>query len=327
MNPIISVENLTFNYPNSCSILNDISFDVNRGKIISIIGESGSGKSTLLKLIYGLEDASSGKIFCQNQTVTGPKFNLIPGHENMKFVPQEFNLMDSIKVNENVGKYLSNFNLKAKKDDVKKALETVNMYEFSETIASQLSGGQRQRVAIARALAAKPEILLLDEPYSHLDHPLKIKLRNNIWQWAKANQITVLLTTHDYNDALGFSDEIIILKNGELIQIDSPEVLRNQPKTKYVASLLGLFNAIDSKQMKSVFQLKIPEKNIAIIYPEEIEIDEYGVEVKIIDIRYRGEGFIIKAIKNQVEIVLYLNEKPIAKHIRIKINNFRTVEN
>ncbi len=326
MNPFISIEKLSFKYPNSSLILDDISFDVQKGKIISIIGESGSGKSTLLQLIYGLEDATSGKILLKNKEVTGPKFNLVPGHEDMKFVPQEFDLMDSIRVNENVGQYLSNFNLKAKKKDVKAALETVYMTEFSDKIASKLSGGQRQRVSIARALAAKPEVLLLDEPYSHLDQPLKIEIRNNIWQWAKANQITVLLTTHDYNDALGYSDEIIILKEGKLIQMDAPETLRNQPKTEYVASLLGQFNALDSKEMESVFQLKINEKQKAIIYPEEIELNSEGIEAKIIDLRYRGEGYIIRAVRNNVELIFYNNFKPISDQIQIQLKNYRTVE-
>ena len=319
MNPFISIEKLSFKYPNSSLILDDISFDVQKGKIISIIGESGSGKSTLLQLIYGLEDATSGKILLKNKEVTGPKFNLVPGHEDMKFVPQEFDLMDSIRVNENVGQYLSNFNLKAKKEAVKAALETVYMTEFSDTIASKL-------VSIARALAAKPEVLLLDEPYSHLDQPLKIEIRNNIWQWAKANQITVLLTTHDYNDALGYSDEIIILKEGKLIQMDAPETLRNQPKTEYVASLLGQFNALDSKEMESVFQLKINENQKAIIYPEEIEMNSDGVEAKIIDLRYRGEGYIIRAVRNNVELIFYNNFKPISDQIQIQLKNYRTVE-
>jgi len=326
MNPFISIEKLSFKYPNSSLILDDISFDVQKGKIISIIGESGSGKSTLLQLIYGLEDATHGKIILKNKDVTGPKFNLVPGHEDMKFVPQEFDLMDSIRVNENVGQYLSNFNLKAKKEDVNAALETVYMSDFSEVIASKLSGGQRQRVSIARALAAKPEVLLLDEPYSHLDQPLKIEIRNNIWQWAKANQITVLLTTHDYNDALGYSDEIIILKEGKLIQMDAPETLRNQPKTEYVASLLGQFNALDSKEMESVFQLKINENQKAIIYPEEIELNSEGIEAKIIDLRYRGEGYIIRAVRNNVELIFYNNFKPISDQIQIQLKNYRTVE-
>lgn len=326
MNPFISIEKLSFKYPNSSLILDDISFDVQKGEIISIIGESGSGKSTLLQLIYGLEDATHGKITFKEKEVTGPKFNLVPGHENMKFVPQEFDLMDSIRVNENVGQYLSNFNLKAKKEDVNAALETVYMTEFSDTIASKLSGGQRQRVSIARALAARPEVLLLDEPYSHLDQPLKIEIRNNIWQWAKANQITVLLTTHDYNDALGYSDEIIILKEGKLIQMDAPETLRNQPKTEYVASLLGQFNALDSKEMESVFQLKINENQKAIIYPEEIELNSEGIEAKIIDLRYRGEGYIIRAVRNNVELIFYNNFKPISDQIQVQLKNYRTVE-
>src|SRR5690606_28330382 len=136
----------------------------------------------------------------------------------MKFVPQEFDLLDFVTVAENVGKYLSNFDLLLKAEDTEKALEVVQMESFSKSFPWQLSGGQRQRVSIARAIAANPKMLLLDEPYSHLDQPLKFEIRKNIWNWAKENHCTVILTTHDINDAMGFSDKIIVLKNGKIIQ-------------------------------------------------------------------------------------------------------------
>src|SRR5690606_8664422 len=116
---------------------------------LAVLGESGSGKSTLLKLIYGLEDADSGKIYFNNEKITGPKFNLVPGNPEMKFVPQEFDLLDSISVAENVGKYLSNFDLKLKSQRTLNALKTVQLEKFSNQFPSQLSGGQRQRVLIA----------------------------------------------------------------------------------------------------------------------------------------------------------------------------------
>src|SRR5690606_2934111 len=120
---------------------------------------------------------------------------------------------------------------------IEKALEVVNILNYKDELPTKLSGGQRQRVSIARAIAAEPQLLLLDEPYSHLDQPLKSEIRKNIWNWAKETGCTVILTTHDVDDALGFSDKIIVLKEGIILQNASPENLRNQPVNEYVASL------------------------------------------------------------------------------------------
>src|SRR5690606_14719245 len=182
----------------------------------------------------------------------GPKFNLIPGNPKMKFVPQEFDLLDSITVAENVGKYLSNFDLPLKSKNIIKALKVVKMEEFASEFPSKLSGGQRQRVSMARANAMNSKMLLLDEPYSHLDQPLKFEIRKNIWNWAKENHCTVILTTHDINDAMGFSDKIIVLKNGKIIQNDSPEKQRNKPEKEYISSILGEYSILNSDEMKNL---------------------------------------------------------------------------
>lgn len=322
---MLAIHQVYFSFDESNPILKTISFSVEQGNIVSILGESGSGKSTLLKLIYGLEDVDSGEIFCKNEKVTGPKFNLVPGNENMKFVPQEFDLLDSITVAENVGKYLSNFDLKLKSENIIKALKVVKMEDFAKHFPSQLSGGQRQRISIARAIATNPEMLLLDEPYSHLDQPLKYEIRKSIWNWAKANNCTVILTTHDINDALGFSDKIIILKQGEIIQNESPENLRNQPVNEYVASLLGEYSTLNSTEMKSLFQIEIPENKKAIIYPEEIFESENGIEFKIIDVRFRGRDYLIEVENGNTKIHFY-SKKILNNHsINLQIENYRII--
>jgi len=322
---MLELNKVYFSFDESNPILKSISFSVEQGSIVSILGESGSGKSTLLKLIYGLEDISSGEIFYKNELVTGPKYNLVPGNENMKFVPQEFDLLDSITVAENVGKYLSNFDLQLKSENIIKVLKVVKMEEFAMHFPSQLSGGQRQRVSIARAIATNPEILLLDEPYSHLDQPLKFEIRKSIWNWAKANNCTVILTTHDINDALGFSDKIIILKQGKIIQNDSPENLRNQPENEYVASLLGEYSILNSIEMKDLFQIKISENNKAIIYPEEIVESEIGIEFNIIDVRFRGCDYLIEVKLNNSILKFYSNKKPENQLIKLKLKNYRLI--
>lgn len=322
---MLEIRQLSFGFNENQSILDNISFEVETGQIFSILGESGSGKSTLLKLIYGLEDAIYGEIFYENEKVTGPKFNLVPGNTEMKFVPQEFDLLDSITVSENVGKYLSNFDLPLKSENIIKALKVVKMEDFASNFPSQLSGGQRQRISISRAIATNPKMLLLDEPYSHLDQPLKFEIRKNIWNWAKETNCTVILTTHDVNDALGFSDKIIILRNGKIIQNDSPENLRNNPENEYVASLLGEYSILNSQEMKDLFEIEIPENQQAIIYPEEISEDESGQEFKISDVRFRGRDYLIEAMDKNTKLRFYSKFILENQIVNLKINNFRIV--
>lgn len=322
---MLELNKIYFSFDELNPILKSISFLVEQGNIVSILGESGSGKSTLLKLIYGLEDVNSGEIIYNNETVTGPKFNLVPGNENMKFVPQEFDLLDSITVSENVGKYLSNFDLTLKSENISNALQVVKMEEFATQLPSQLSGGQRQRVSIARAISTNPEMLLLDEPYSHLDQPLKFEIRKSIWNWAKENNCTVVLTTHDVNDALGFSDKIIILKQGEIIQNDSPENLRNYPENEYVASLLGEYSILNSEEMSNLFQIEIPENQKAIIYPEEISENQHGQVFEISDFRFCGRDYLIEAINKHSRLKFYSKLIPENQLVKLKVNNFRLI--
>lgn len=322
---MLEIRQLGFGFDKNQEILKNINFEVEGGQILSILGESGSGKSTLLRLIYGLEDATSGEILNENEKVTGPKFNLVPGNSKMKFVPQEFDLMDSIKVSENVGKYLSNFDLLLKSEHIIKALKVVMMEDFASKFPSQLSGGERQRVSIARAIAIQPKMLLLDEPYSHLDQPLKFEIRKNIWNWAKETNCTLILTTHDVNDALGFSDKIIILKSGEIVQNDSPENLRNNPVNEYVVSLLGEYSIFNSDEMRNLFQIKIPENQKAVMYPEEISEDESGEEFQISDIRFRGRDYLIEAVNQNLKLRFYSKLIPENQFLKLKINNFRLI--
>lgn len=326
---MLKVKNLNFWYNDSQQILTDLNFELKKGQILSILGESGSGKSTLLRLIYGLEDATFGELFYGEEKVTGPKFNLVPGHKAMKFVPQEFDLVDSIRVSENVGKYLSNTDLKLKKESVLKALEVVDLQKLKNAYPSQLSGGQRQRVSIARALAAQPEVLLLDEPYSHLDQPLKFKIRKNIWNWARENKCMVILTTHDVNDAFGFSDQLMILKDGKKIQMNSPEIIRQSPVDKYVAGILGIYSEFNSQELQTIFGISIPKNKSLLVYPNEFQIDEEGVEFEIKSSWFQGERYLVECQRNGKSIWFYSQKKPSIKIVYLNVNlpTLRLIEN
>lgn len=322
---MLLVKDLEFGYFASKLVLKNINFELKENGFYSILGESGSGKSTLLKLIYGLENLTKGAILFNGELVTGPKFNLVPGHPDMKFVPQEFDLLDYVTVGENVGKYISNFDLPAKAQTISQALKAVQLSEFENVKPTTLSGGQRQRVSLARALAAQPKVLLLDEPYGQLDQPLKHKLRESIALWARNHHCTVVLTTHDVEDALGFSNEIIVLKEGMITQQAPPVLLRQQPANEYVVSLLGEYNKISAIDFQRLFGIKLPMNKSAILYPEELKEDENGTEFQIQSSRFLGRDYLVTVINGDTTLRFFSTRLPKRPEIKLIHVNYRSV--
>ncbi|WCO01769.1 ABC transporter ATP-binding protein [Psychroserpens ponticola] len=261
---MLQVKNLSFSY-NKTKILNHINFSVNLGENISIIGESGSGKTTLLKLLYGEYDLDSGSLFWGKQQILGPKYNLVIGYDFIKYVAQEFDLMPYISVEENIGKFLSNFFPEEKQKRTKELLEVVELTKFAHVKVKTLSGGQKQRVALARALAKEPEIILLDEPFSHIDNFKKQSLRRRVFNYLKDKKITCIVATHDKNDVLEFANRIILLNNAEIEANDTPKYLFQNPNTPLIASFFDEFNTINN-EIVYAHQLGIVEKsNIQVI--------------------------------------------------------------
>jgi len=256
---MLKVKNIHFNY-NKIKVLKDISFSAEAGEHIAIIGESGSGKSTLLKVLRGEYDLKKGHIFWKDKEILGPKNNLVIGYDFMKYVAQEFELMPFISVAENIGKHLSNFFKQEKKDRVAELLEVVELTELANTKVKLLSGGQKQRVALARALAKEPEIILLDEPFSHIDNFKKQSLRRNVFSYLKNKNITCIVATHDKEDVLGYADNMIVLNNNKIAINDTPENLYKYPKTPLIASFFGEFNIING-EIVYAHQLKVVEES------------------------------------------------------------------
>ena len=286
---MLKVKNLSFAYGEK-PVLKNLSFSIEKGEIVSIIGASGCGKSTLLQSIYGLHHVD-GKIFWDDRQLLGPNFNIVPGEEFMKYLTQDFDLMPPISVAENVGKYLSNAYPRKKQQRVNELLDLVEMRELSRVKAKFLSGGQQQRVALARTLAKPPEVLLLDEPFSHIDHFRKNKLRRNLFSHLKENGVTVLIATHDSTDALAYADKTIVMKAGRLIAFGSPLELYNNPKNAYVASLFG-----DVNELPATFFFKdLPARKKVILYPHEIQITESGSYKAIVKNHFlKGSHFLIE---------------------------------
>jgi ABC-type Fe3+/spermidine/putrescine transport system ATPase subunit len=281
---MLQIKNISFGY-NNALVLQNISFNVTKGEHLSIIGESGSGKSTLLKLIYGTYDLNEGYIFWNDTKILGPKYNLIIGPEFIKYVSQEFDLMPFTTVSENIGEFLSNFFPEEKQKRIFELLEVVELRPFANTKVKELSGGQKQRVALARALAKQPELLLLDEPFSHIDNFKKQSLRRSLFKYLKEKDITCIVATHDKDDVLSYSDSMIVLHEARIIANDSPARLYNNPENKLIASFFGEFNTIENYGVVYASQLKIVKKSVlkAIVCQSYFKGNFYLIEVKLND--------------------------------------------
>ncbi|MFD0977300.1 ABC transporter ATP-binding protein [Salinimicrobium gaetbulicola] len=287
---MLRVRNLSFGYTEK-PILRNLSFSIQKGENVSIIGASGSGKSTLLQSIYGLHHVD-GRIFWDDKQLLGPNFNLVPGEEFMKYLTQDFDLMPPLTVAENIGKHLSNMYPRKKQQRVSELLELVEMQKFAKVKAKFLSGGQQQRVALARVLAKPPEVLLLDEPFSHIDHFRKNKLRRNLFSYLKKNNITVIIATHDSTDALSYADTTLAMKAGRIIAKGSPEQLYKNPKNAYVASLFGEVNELPADQ----FIPDVDRRKKLVIYPHEIKLSEdIGFEGVVTNSFFRGSHYLTEA--------------------------------
>ncbi len=302
-NMLLEINHLNFSYSKEKPLFENLSLTFEEGKIIALAGESGCGKSTLLSLIYGLLDWESGDIIFDGKKLLGPKGNLVPGEAEMKFVAQNFDLMPYATVAENVGKFISNINLAKKKETVSELLEVVGLEEFAPILPKYLSGGQQQRVAIARALSVLPKLLILDEPFSNLDFPRKIELREKLFRYVKQNNISLVISTHELQDIIPWLDEIIVLQNGKIVQKGNPEAAFKNPYNSYVAKLFGEVNIFSENEIQD-FQISKFS-----YYPREIKISENGFEAEVLESRFAGNHYWNKVrIKNK-EIVLYSDEK------------------
>jgi ABC-type Fe3+/spermidine/putrescine transport system ATPase subunit len=309
---MLKLKNVSFAYAEE-PVLKNIGFKLDKGENLSVIGESGCGKSTLLKLIYGLLH-TDGKIFWGEKELLGPNFNLVPGEPFFKYLAQDFDLMLPLSVADNIGKYLSNQYPQKKKNRIKELLEVVEMTELANKEAKLLSGGQQQRVALARALAKQPELLLLDEPFSHIDHFRKNNLRRKLFAYLKENHIACIVATHDSTDALSFADKTIVLKNAKIYAENSPSELYGNPPNKYVASLFGDVNEI---MLKDLREDESSRKKV-ILYPEEIKlIQKTAIKAAVKKSWFKGENWLIEAELNGKTI--YFNHSQALKEGK-KIN-------
>ena len=237
MEQILEVNNITKLF-NKKTILDDISFPVYKGELLSIIGPSGCGKTTLLRILIGLESMDSGSIILEGNDIS----KVHPSKRKMGIVFQNYSLFENMTVLENVAYPLRNQTKISKEESHLKAnelLEMVGLLDQKDKYPAQLSGGQRQRVAIIRTLALSPDIILFDEPMSALDANIRLTLQKEIKSLQKKTHTTMIYITHDVEEAYLLSDKIMILNEGVIQQLDTPENIYRNPANDFVKEFVN----------------------------------------------------------------------------------------
>jgi ABC-type sugar transport system ATPase subunit len=317
MSSLLSVSGVTFGDERNY-VLRDINFSQNQFQKIVIAGETGSGKSTLLKIIAGLEQPSSGEVIFENNKVKGPADQLVPGHPQIVYLSQQFELPKFLRV-EQVLEYANQL----KSTPEKKIFSVCRVNHLLKRKTDQLSGGEKQRIAIARLLIQCPKLLLLDEPFSNLDRIMKGILKEVIDDIGKKLKITCILVSHDPEDTLPWADEILVLKSGKIIQQGSANEIYHQPINQYVAGLFGAFTVLNVDLIKK-FRIKTSAKKI-IVRPENFQLTKKDIKTvsgRIDKINFYGNHFLVEVSTKQQQIFVITNNhlqpgEPV--HLKLKL--------
>ncbi len=288
MTPLLEVQNLSYS-PNGHFRLHPVSFTLEAGEILAIVGASGSGKTTLLQLIAGLLEPETGQLWLNGESITRPSRNLVPGHPAIKLVFQHFGLSPKINVYQNIAYLLKAYPPAEKQDKIESLLRLCQLKGLAERMPHTLSGGEKQRLSIARALADDPLLLLLDEPFSNLDTLLKSQLKKDMINILKQTDTTAILVTHDMQDALSMAGQVAVMQQGRFIQAGTPQQIYEHPATPYVAELFGTCNFLEAAQLNRILPKAGDYGKIACLRAEHIHLSQKeGLSGRIVKVRFMG---------------------------------------
>ncbi|HIR94021.1 MAG TPA: ABC transporter ATP-binding protein [Candidatus Egerieimonas intestinavium] len=244
---LINLENITKSYEGQ-RVLDNLNLYIRENEFLTLLGPSGCGKTTTLRIIGGFESPDSGRVIFDGQDIT----NLAPNKRQLNTVFQKYALFTHMSIAENIA-----FGLKIKgksqeyiKDKIKYALKLVNLEGYEHRSPASLSGGQQQRIAIARAIVNEPKVLLLDEPLGALDLKLRQDMQYELIRLKNELGITFIYVTHDQEEALTMSDTIVVMNQGYIQQIGTPEDIYNEPQNAFVADFIGDSNIIDGVMLE-----------------------------------------------------------------------------
>lgn len=259
-------------------VLNDLNLEIGIGSITGVIGASGAGKTTLLKVIGGLVDIDEGSAWYNDKQIVGPSAKLIPGYDNIQLVNQDFGLEPYHTVEQNVREKVLYLPKKDQQSLIDELLSLVGLSNIKDRKAHLLSGGEQQRLSIARALACEPEVLLLDEPFVHLDQRVRLDVVEYLRELHRLRGMTTVIVSHDGAELMGFADEVIHLKDGQIHRKCPVREMYYDPWDLEQGELMGPINQVKVKRKECLFR------------PNEFEkSDEGEFSVKFIDFIDTGQ--------------------------------------
>jgi len=311
-------------------VFSDVSININKGEFLSILGPSGCGKTSLLKILAGFVKPTGGQIMMDDVLYSDKYKTLPPEKRDMGMVFQSFALWPHMTVRQHVEfplqcrhKYMS----EAEKENLaQSALDITGLTDLQNRYPNELSGGQRQRVSLARAIAAKPALLLMDEPLSALDANLRVSMRKEIRRIHRLTGSTVIFVTHDQGEALSMSDRVMLFNKGHIEQIDTPKEIYINPRTPFTASFIGHCNFIEGQWQNNSFKAydgnlsyigevapAFRDSNICPLRPEQLRLNDKGVGIPVTvqDKQYMGREihYVITNKKNIYNIYTPMEEE------------------
>lgn len=306
---MLSIENIYLSY-NGQSVLNGVSMSVQQGEIIGIAGKSGAGKTSLLKIIAGLSDATDGKVTLKGKRIAGPAMKLIPGHPDIQLVNQDFSLDLYQTTEENIKGRILHFTKDVQQQFSEELLELLELSGVKTQQAHTLSGGEQQRLALARALALEPAVLLLDEPFVHLDSQLRIKLIGYLLELKRVRNMSIIIVSHNSEELLSLTDRIAFLKDGIIHRIARPEDFYYRYKSVSEARVFGIINQVSSEGRPIRFR---PDEYLI----DTTEIPE--IPVKFLHSIFMGSYYLNEFSTEQNKKIVLLHKEPLSyvKGIRI----------
>ena len=321
---MLKTENIFKTYDDNKAAIENINFEIQEGKIIGLAGPSGSGKSTLLKIIAGLLEPTTGKVWFEEKRVLMPSEKLVAGHDDIKLVYQNNKLFPNQTIKENIEYYLRRFPKTFIETRTNFLLDAFKIAHIANHIPAQVSGGELQRAAICTALANPPKLLLLDEPFSSLDPILRDELSEIIFDFIKQENITTIFTDHNPETILSYSDYIILIHNGKLSEQGLPIDLFNHPKNLFSAQFWGYKNVITSSQLKKL-NIKHSQSKSNKFLIKEVELLQENGDWVCNKSLFKGHFYEIKfnsLIDKTVEIVIKTNYQiQVKSTYSLKFNN------
>jgi iron(III) transport system ATP-binding protein len=275
------------------------------GSLTALLGPSGCGKTTTLRLIAGFEAPDAGQVLVANQAVAGEGVWVAPERRRVGMVFQHLALFPHLDVAANLAYGLRGLDRRARRARVGELLELVGLSGYERRYPDQLSGGQAQRVAVARALAPRPAVLVLDEPFSSLDVALRAELRTEVRRILAAEGVTAVVVTHDQEEALSLGDEVVVMLEGRVAQVGTPDHVYRRPATAEVAAFLGEANLVQGQVQGGWMHTEVGDLGVdgddgprlALIRPEDLEICETADgPARVVDAEYHGHDQVVSVM-------------------------------